>query len=224
VTSRRPRLLELALSVGFPHLALTGFRYVALWVVIAIPLLARSSIEIAYLQELARRWKLSAGPGSLFATRIGPAPWLWSALFAAGVCVWAWSAQGQVARHQQKIIATEALDRFLVLADEWREEHGQRPRIFHSYDWGGYLTWHGWPKVLNWIDDRNEVQGKERVEEYFTILRTEPGWEEALAGVDLVCVESGASLTYRLAERPQQWKERYRDKWAVIFERLPARR
>ena len=33
------------------------------------------------------------------------------------------------------------------------EAAGGHPVIFHSYAWGGYLTWHGWPDCRNWIDD-----------------------------------------------------------------------
>jgi hypothetical protein len=173
------------------------------------------------LREAARRSRLSAQGDSLFATRPGPAPWLWTAVFALVLLGWARPAQGQFACHKQEIIAAPALDRFLAIHAEWRRGHGRRPVVFHSYDWGGYLTWHGWPEVLNWVDDRNEVQGRERVEEYFSILRAAPGWEAKLAaaGVDLVCVESGASLTDRLAESPH-WKERYRDHYAVTFERV----
>ncbi len=220
VSRRRPNLLALVLSLAWLHLALTGFRYVALWVVVTVPMLARSSVEIPYLQELARRWQLSAGPGSLFFTLRGAAPWLWTALFALGLLGAGWSLRGQLAHHQEKIIATKALDRFREIYVEWQTHHdGRRPRIFHSYDWGGYLTWHGWPEVLNWIDDRNEVQGKDHIEEHFAIRDTKPGWEKALSGVDLICVESGAALTYRLAERPRDWKVRYDDYYAVIFER-----
>ncbi len=219
VSGRRPNLVELGLSLLWLHFALTGFRYVALWVVIATPLLARSSAAIPWLREQAERWKLSEGEG-LFAPRPGPLPWAWTGAFALALLGWAYGAQGQFAQHKQEIIAAPALDRFLEVHSEWRQAHGQRPVVFHSYDWGGYLTWHGWPEVRNWIDDRNEVQGKERIEQYFAILKTDPGWEEALdrAGVDLICIESGAALTYRLTES-KRWKERYRDTFAVIFER-----
>jgi hypothetical protein len=244
---RRASLPELILSVAWLHLALTGFRYVALWVVIAVPLLARASVEIPYLQEAARRFKLTAEPGSLFFTRVGRSWWLWSVLFAAGVGVWAYASQGGIRQQQAKreqemaialrqegdgktlhkselIIARKALDEFLDVAREWQGKHGRRPILFHSYDWGGYLTWHGWrpgPEgLLNWIDDRNEVQGRPRVEEYFEILRAEPGWEEKLARVDLICVESGAALTYRLEADRSRFRERYRDPYAVIFERV----
>jgi hypothetical protein len=108
----------------------------------------------------------------------------------------------------------------LQIYDEWQEQHGQRPVVFHSYDWGGYLTWHSGPEFRNWIDDRNEVQGREHIEDYFSIMATEPGWSEKLdrARVQLICIQWNAPLTYRLAEHPTQWRERYRDDWAVIFE------
>jgi hypothetical protein len=222
VSSRRPNLVELGLAVLWLHFALTGFRYVALWVVVAVPLLARSSMAIPWCLELARRCKLSAGGDSLFATRTpGRATWAWSVLFALALLGGARALEGRLARHKPEIIAAPALDRFLEIHAQWRQAHGRRPVIFHSYDWGGYLTWHGWPAVKNWIDDRNEVQGKDRIVEYFAILRTEPGWEGKLdrAGVDLICVESGAQLTFRLAES-RRWRQRYRDHYAVVFERV----
>ena len=40
------------------------------------------------------------------------------------------------------------------------------------------------------------------------------------AHVQLICVQSNAPLTFRLAERSNVWRERYRDAWAVIFERF----
>jgi hypothetical protein len=222
LTRRRPNAVELGLSVLWLHFALTGFRYVALWVVVAAPLLARSSAAIPWLLAQARRLQLSAEGDGLFATRPGPAPWAWTAAFALGLLGWAVGLEGRFARHKPEIIAAPALDHFLEVHAEWRQAHGRRPVVFHSYDWGGYLTWHGWPEVRNWIDDRNEVQGKERIQEYFEVLKTHPGWEGKLdrAGVDLICIESGAALAYRLAES-KAWKERYRDDYAVIFERRP---
>src|SRR5262245_33618921 len=166
VSARRPHLVELGLAVLWLHFALTGFRYVALWVVVAVPLLARSSVEIPYLVGLARRLKLTATGDSLFATTRGPAGWLWSAVAALALIAAAKGMEGRFAFHRQEIIASRALDRLLELHADRRERHGRRPVVFHGYDWGGYLTWHGWPEVLNWIDDRNEVQGEKRVKEY----------------------------------------------------------
>lgn len=223
VSRRRPHLIELGLALLWFHFALTGFRYVPLWVIIAVPLLARCSLEVPWLQEQARR-VLASGEGHTFLAA-SPKRVSWMGSLLAGVLVLglARCVEGRVARHQPEILPAHALDRFLQLHEEWREKHGRRPVVFHSYDWGGYLTWHGGPYFRNWIDDRNEVQGKGHIQAYFSILGTEPGWSDKLdhAQVQLICIQSEAPLTFRLAEQSMVWRERYRDAWAVIFERLP---
>jgi hypothetical protein len=223
--ARRPNLTELGLAVIWLHLALGGFRYVALWVVVVVPLLARSSMEVPYLRELARRAGLSAERGSLFAISTAAPGWSWTLFLALCLPVAGWLVQGRLSRHGEKIIATTALDRFLEIEKKWSEKHdGKRPVLFHSYNWGGYLTWHGWPAVRNWIDDRNEVQGKEHVKEHFQIVNAEPGWQEKLLRADLICVELDAAVTSRLLEdaasSAPHWRKRYDDEQAIIFERV----
>jgi hypothetical protein len=224
LTARRPGLVELGLSVAWLHLALTGFRYVPLWVVVSTPLMARSSVAIPYLRGLAARLGLHAGPGSLFATRPERGPWVWTAALATGLFAAAPLLQGKVSGHGKDVLATQELDRFLEVCRRWREQHGRPPVVFHSYDWGGYLTWHGWPAVRNWIDDRNEVQGKEHIEAYFSILKAEPGWEAKLADVNLICIESEAPLT-RALRHSRRWRQIWpgpgdpQDAPAVLFER-----
>jgi hypothetical protein len=222
ISRRRPHFIELGLALLWFHFALTGFRYVPLWVVVAVPLMARSSLEIPWLQEQARRI-LATGNGSRFlVVPTARLPWLVSLLGAILLLVLARGVEGRLARHQPDILPAAALNRFLRIHDEWRQRHGRRPVVFHSYDWGGYLTWHGGPDFRNWIDDRNEVQGKDHIQDYFALLGTEPGWSEKLdrANVQLICIQTNAPLTFRLAERSSIWRERYRDDWAVIFERV----
>src|SRR5262249_12216723 len=160
--------------------ALTGFRYVALWVVVAVPLLARSSLEVTWLREQARRLKLAGEGAGLFRPPAGPAPWVWSGLFAAALRGGGRGGGGDCAPHKPEITPAAALDRLLDLHGEWRRAHGRRPVVFHCYHWGGYLTWHGGPDFRNWIDDRNEVQGQEHIQDYFSIVETDPGWERKL--------------------------------------------
>jgi len=220
LSKRRPNLVELGLALMWFHFALTGFRYVPLWVLVVVPLLARSSLELPGLQEQAQRLLSLGEGGRLFSIRPGPAPWVWTLAAAVFLLGLAHATEGRLARHQPEIIPADALNRFLRIHEERRQCHGSQPVVFHSYDWGGYLTWHGGPNFRNWIDDRNEVQGKEHIREYFAILGTDPGWNEKLdrAGVQLICIQPQAPLTFRLSESPT-WRERYRDAWAVIFER-----
>jgi hypothetical protein len=223
LSKRRPHLVELGLPVLWFHFALTGFRYVPLWVVVAVPLLARASLQVPWLRQQARRLVPTEEGRRSFFVPPSCSPWLFSVLGALALLGLARAAEGRFARHQPEIIPAKALDRFLQIQTQWSRQHGRRPVVFHSYDWGGYLTWHADAGFRNWIDDRNEVQGKEYIEDYFAILRTDPGWREKLdrAGVQLICIQTNAPLTFRLSESPD-WHERYRDEWAVLFERVAA--
>jgi hypothetical protein len=223
LSKRRPHLVELGLAVLWFHFALTGFRYVPLWVVATVPLLARASLKVPWLQQQARRLvPREEGRRSFFVSPTR-SPWVWTFLAALSLLGLARGAEGRFARHQPEIIPAQALDRFLQIHTQWSRQHGRRSVVFHSYDWGGYLTWHADQSFRNWIDDRNEVQGKEHIEDYFAILRTDPGWREKLdrAEVQLICIQTNAPLTFRLAESAD-WRERYRDEWAVVFERVSA--
>lgn len=222
LTQRRPHLVELGLAVMWLHFALTGFRYVALWVVVVVPMLARSSLCIPYLYHLAARWQLSAGQGSLFHTPSRKVSWTWSLSIALVLLGGVKVIHGRFAVHKQEILASEALDRLIAHASKWQEQHGRRPVFFHSYNWGGYLTWHGWPELLNGIDDRNEVQGETKIKRHLDTVKAGPGWQEHLAGVDLVCIETDTPLARVLGQDRTHWRQIDRDEYAVTFERRSA--
>src|SRR5262249_5594073 len=73
-------------------------------------------------------------------------------------------------------------------------------------DWGGYLTWQGWPGLHNWIDDRNEVQGEAHVRHYFDLLAGERDWERALdrERIGLVALPPEAPLAGELLGEGKQ--------------------
>ncbi len=223
LTSRKPNLVELALAVVWLHFALTGFRYVALWVVVTVPLLARCSVEIESLNAWFAHCGLNREPGSLFYTPPDRPAWRVSLLLAGTLLLLAKPLEGHFAVHKQAIIASEAIDRLIALADEWNVEHGRRPVICHDYDWGGYLTWKGWPRLLNWIDDRNEVQGERRIREYRSLMRAEPGWREQLKAVDFICIKPDTLLRARLDDDPR-WRKLESLPHAVIYLRQPENR
>jgi hypothetical protein len=212
VTRRPPDLISLGLAVVWLHFALNGGRYVALWVLVVVPPLARSSAAIPWLNERVSRLPFSREMWRLLGPLRGPAPWFGSVVVAAALLAWArWV--GGYAQHNPENIPAAALDRLLELRD------GEP--VFHDYSWGGYLLWHDWPRFRTWIDDRNEVQGREHIEEYFAILHTEPGWEQRLQrdAIGLVCVRPRSPLAYRLGESGE-WEELYNDGYAVIFRRM----
>jgi hypothetical protein len=191
-------------------------------VLIVVPLLARASYGIPWIAALVDKHLSSADPSSLFVRRTGPVPWGVASVFLA-VCFFGSSRllEGRFAQLLPEVVDTQALDKMVEL-------HRDDPNavIFHSYNWGGYLTWQGWrphgPRLLNWIDDRNEVQGEQHIKDTFAILNaTNPNWQESLAKakVRFVCIEKSAPLAKALTERPEEWEKSYEDDFAVIFER-----
>lgn len=215
-SEKKPSLLLLCLSVLWLHLALGGLRYVTLFVVVVTPLLARHSIDIVWLKERAARW-LSADMKMLLGNRPDRPAWFWSVVVAFGLLGWA-RVSGPFAAHDSKFMPAQALDRVLA------NHRGQV--IFHDYGWGGYLTWHGWdrePRVLNWIDDRNEVQGRPHMEDYYAITGAAPGWQAKLDAdrVEVVVLRPAAELVRHLRQEPG-WRQTYADPFAVIFERTKA--
>jgi hypothetical protein len=228
VSNRRPTLVELGFALVWFHLALNGFRYVPLFVLLVVPMLARCSVEVPWLQDLARRWELTAEKSPLFASRPGRLPWLWTAVAAVLLFAGARLGEGQFARHNPKYIPTAILDQLLELHREYPEP----PPVLHSYNWGGYLTWKGWPRFKNWIDDRNEVQGEPHTKDYFAIVdaevgkdyserkTAEPEWEKKLrnAGIQIICLPPHLPVVAHL-RRSRDWRLVAEDKYGIIFER-----
>jgi hypothetical protein len=219
VSRRRANAIELGMSLLLFHFALTGLRYLPLWVLVVTPLLARSAARQPWLEAMIERLKATGQGGQLFATNRGSAAWIWSVALAIGLLAGSKFVEGRVAHLLPEIVPAAALDRLLAIS---AEEPGAV--VFHSYNWGGYLTWHGWQPdgsgFRNWIDDRNEVQGRQHVQDYFATLEARDGWRQRLDRdhVDIVCVEPDAPLVGRLVE-DGGWRELYRDDYAVILER-----
>ena len=117
--------------------------------------------------------------------------------------------------HDQTNMPTVALGKLL--------EVYQGERVFHSINWGGYLTWHGrdlQPRFMNWIDDRLDVHGPEQLADYRSIMKADVGWDEKLDahGIDLLCLPTDARLIGYVREHPR-WTEIYSDRQAVIYRR-----
>ena len=200
LSRRRVSALPLALGVVFLHFGLTSARYSPLWVVVTVPTLAALAAGVPWFQALTARLSAGLSPdlrGGLARSPFRPPCWF-SAAFA-GVLLFSSPWLGQLARHNQDLMPSRALDRFLA------EYHGER--VFHSANWGGYLTLHGWnlrPRFKTWIDDRGDVQGSEHTDLYRAMLAARPDWEEVMerSGVDLLCIPADSQLARYAHETP----------------------
>jgi hypothetical protein len=215
----RPDAVSLALCVVWLHFALNGRRYCPLWVLVTVPMLAHLAAGLPLMERIGN-WFNENRP-DLVPSAPAPAasaPWLWTAVFAA-ILFGSTHYFGGFARHHPDNTPVPALNTLL-------EQH-RGERVFHSINWGGYLTWHGWdrePRFRTWIDDRNEFHGRARTEEWLNIQTARPGWREKLdrLSIEVVCVPATSGLAQRLAEEPG-WERTYADEAAVIYRRRADR-
>ncbi len=201
------------------HFALMGQRYVPLWVIIVTPTLAQLSCGIPVLNRAAARLheRIPTSARTVRPAQSRRLPVGLSFAIAAALFLAAPWMRDVAAHHPAKMPAPE-LDRLLQLCGG--------DRVFHSANWGGYLTWHGRsmnPRFQTWIDDRIEVHGKEHLEEYREILRAKSGWQDKLVKhqVNWLCIPTDVPLADRALESPV-WQEHARGNDAVIFRRRPT--
>jgi hypothetical protein len=209
VSRYRPNLILLALALFWFHFALQGRRYVPLWVMVTTPLAARAALQIDWVNARFAKSDLR----EMLQARAGG--WLGFAIMLAGLAGWAVCGRSLV---HDPAGAAPGLNELLR-----QRQPGEV--VLHSPNFGGYLTLNGWPDVEVWIDDRNEVHGRDGYEGYFALEQTQSGWEAALAKYDpkLLALPPDRPLSYRLAERPSEWDEVFRDDCVVVFRRRAAR-
>jgi hypothetical protein len=85
--------------------------------------------------------------------------------------------------------------------------------------WGGYLIWET-PSNPVYIDGRIDMYGDEFMREYLGIIHGTTRWQEPFDkyGVQVAIVSPTSLLRFRLEQSPQ-WQQLYRDEMAVVFTR-----
>lgn len=95
--------------------------------------------------------------------------------------------------------------------------------LFHGDAVGGYLIYSAWPDRLVYTDDRAELYGEERFQEFVDARAGLPVWQDVfqLHGIDqaLLAADSAGLQEVLTASG---WSERYRDSEFVILSRQPG--
>lgn len=79
--------------------------------------------------------------------------------------------------------------------------------IFASPNYGGAISFLSEGNLHPFIDDRNELNGKERYQQYFEIMYAFPGWKKRLENEDCVLLVENAPLQHYLDEKNGWRKE-----------------
>ena len=213
---------DLLLTAVFAYMSLMAVRHVALFAVVAAPVLARHG-ESALHQVLdAFRRRTPWGPwlDRLLAHRFPCTP-LMVALHWALLSVMALSVLVRAAQPFSPAYAAAELEaRLPVKAADFIAQNGLPRELFNPYNWGGYLMWRLYPDYPVFIDGRTDLYDDAFIRLYLRVASGRPGWQETLNdyGVETIVAERGSPLS-ELLRYAGGWAAVYADNLAVIFVR-----
>ena len=222
LSRRRADWTDLALIGLFGYMGLLAVRNIALFALVAPPVLSRHTVFA--LEDLAganpRLSRLDALTHTRPARHMRRGPILLNFLLLAAVVVGAGTKVAVELIHLQD---PEVWGQGLPLeAAEYLRDHDPPGLMFNSYNWGGYLIWSLYPDEPVFVDGRTDLYALNGtvLEDYSQVHWVRPGWEEILDNYEtgFVVTEHTGLLDTMLAERPG-WSVIHRDDLAVIYQR-----
>ncbi|MBL8162231.1 MAG: hypothetical protein JNJ61_09625 [Anaerolineae bacterium] len=199
---------DFLLTAGTAFMGLLAGRNVALFAVVATPVLTRHLD--AMLAE--RGWVLKP------VQRVTPRMARLNALIVALI---GFAALAKVLLVLDVKTVDEAQREFLpIAAVEHMQSAGLAGPLFNSYNWGGYLIY-ALPDEPVFVDGRTDLYGDTFLtESYFRPAQGAAGWRDVLAqySINTVLVEAQSGLARALREEAG-WRLDYEDEMAVIFVR-----
>src|SRR5271157_1035250 len=195
--------------IGFAYLTFVSQRSIAVFAIIAAPILAEWSngaIENIKADLPIRIGKESA---SFFSEKINVV------LNTALLVIIGLTALGRA-----YLVSTLAeVNKNVPLgAVKWLNENQVRGHLFNSYNWGGYLAW-SLPQSPVFIDGRADLDGNELINEWWNVVDGTPQGFAILDQwkVQTILLEPAWPVINLL--HSSGWREVYQDKMAVIFVR-----
>ena len=204
-SSVRPRDMLLLLVSTFA--ALSSIRMIPLFVLIAVPLIARAAGSWVHDRPPSRATPSSVTP------RLACNAIILVAL--AGFV----AAHISLVFHQQ---AHEEAEHFPVGAAAFLAAHPPDRPIFNHYDWGGYLIWKLYPRTRVFIDGRADLYGDAVFQEFMQTYLLTKDWQQTLNRwqIATVIVPPESALASGLRNYPG-WSVRYEDRQAVVLALIP---
>ncbi|MCZ7544119.1 MAG: hypothetical protein M5R40_11580 [Anaerolineae bacterium] len=207
LSRRRLDWTDLVLTAGTAFLALTAARNIAVFAVVATPVLTRHVDAI--LDE--RGWQVRPQAAARGAMR-----WVNLALLVLILLGAALKVTGELAPRAVKQAQEAALP---VRAAAWLSAARPEGKMFNSYNWGGYLMF-AVPDYPVYVDGRTDLYDDAFLRVFLNTWRGLPGWEETLKAYDIgfVVIESGGLMANAM-RHDAGWAVAYEDEQAVVFVR-----
>jgi hypothetical protein len=223
LSRRRADWTDLALIGLFGYMGLLAVRNIALFALVAPPVLSRHTVfaleDLAKVNPRLSRLAVLRRPQP--SRQPQPALVLLNLLLLILVVIGAGSKIiADLIHLQDPEVWGEGLP---LEAAEYLREHDPPGLMFNSYNWGGYLIWSLYPDKPVFIDGRTDLYALNGtvLDDYSQVHWVRPGWDEILDRYDtgLVVTAKTGLLDTMLAER-SGWRAIHRDALAVIYQRV----
>jgi hypothetical protein len=210
LSPRRVRPSELLLFLGTLYMTLKSNRHMAIFALVAGPMLAdylQPWLETTWFKRIVGESTATASTGrrQLIFNLILLVP-LIACLIKLKSVIYSPPTQARVG--------------VPLNAVAYLKENGITGNTFTDPNiWGGYLIWET-PSNPVYIDGRIDMYGDEFMREYLGIIRGVTRWQEPFDkyGVQIAIVSPTSFLRLQL-EQSTQWQQLYRDEMAVVFRR-----
>jgi hypothetical protein len=202
--------IEAVLLIFFLHEALQSVRHVNLFVIVAVPIVAREAVNAAERARpmLGRVLRKVAQPTAPRRVRL-----LLYGSFCAGFLTLAGLGQLSYRSEFEGINLSAEAAAYI----ETHPQHFDRP--FNTDELGGVLIYRFWPELRVFMDDRTPVYGDRFIlEQYMKVLRAKPGWSDVLDQWEIrAAVVNPQSLAATVLELSPDWETAHRDDLTAIF-------
>jgi hypothetical protein len=206
VARKRYRMGQWLLFFGFAYAALHARRNIAVFPLVAVPLLAQGIRFPKALSDVGMKIK----PAIRVALAL--------LLLALGARLAGKQTSREVAFQQYT-----AHFGWPVAAAKYVVDHNLPPNLFNSYNYGGFLIWQLPPEYKVFIDGRADLYGDDFIENYQVVWGGQVNPDPTLNAYKIrtVLTEPDSGLARVLEEESKAglWRKVYSDRLAVIFTR-----
>lgn len=209
VGANRGRIMwmDFILFSGTAFMALAAGRNIAVFAVVATPILTRH-VDAMFDEQ---GWVMQP------LKRVSPAAARLNLMLLALITI---GAVGKIVYVLQPERVAEAQTMFLpVKVADYMAETQPVGMMFNSYNYGGYLMW-ALPEYPVFVDGRTDLYGDDFLNQYIGIAAAGDTWRDDLDeyGVNVVVVESESLLAKALRDEVE-WMQDYDDDQAAVFVR-----
>ncbi len=206
ISPRRPTSIELIYVGIFAYLGFVAARNIALFALVAAPVLSR------HLDAILVNWLPHRTGGQELPYRLTrPLNVILLILIAFVVLI-----KGALPLSNR--FNEETITEFMPAeAVEYLRINQPSGPLLNSYNWGGYVLWSLHPQYFSFVDGRTDLFDDAILEEYLDTWRGSDGWQEVLSkwGIRTVLIETDSPLARELLR--EGWTAVHEDDQATVF-------